>query len=754
MNDNLDISGLSEDELRELDISDEELEFLLEQMKKAEAERAERLDALGVAIATLRSEAIEGRAQSGIEDEWQEDEEFYAGIDERNLGDNHAWKHKPPGRAEASDNASGSTIFLNITGQYVDSASASLGDMLLPTNENTFAIEPTPVPEFIPISEGNIPKEISGQILEQVGGNQKLAQDTENKMVEQTKDTIEAAKKKAESAQTRIEDWLVECQYTAEVRKVVEDAARIGSGVLKGPVPVKSRNVAYIEGELVVDDKKIKPASFAVSPWNLYPDPGCGDSVHNGAYVFEKDYITGKKLKQLKGVPGYLDGQIDAVIEEGPSEATKVAPNHPEIDGADRDKSNLYEIWYFYGEIKKDDLEAADCPCEEDLSDAHMVLVNNRVIKADQNVLDGGEFPYDVMVWKRRLESPWGTGIARLIRTPQRIINGAARNLMDNAGLAGGPMWAYKPGLISPIEGVPELRPRKGWMASEDADMEDISKAFTFFKMDMMTQELQSIIMLGMKFAEDVTGLPMLIQGQMGQSQPDTLGQTQILNNNATTVRRRIARLYDDLVTEPHIRRYYKYLLQHGENDDEKGEFVISAKGSSNLVERAMEKQELMELGKLAQNPIYNLDPKKWAAEYLRSKKYHPDQFAYDDEEWKQMVQKMLQPPKDPRTQVAQINAQGRQQIVGMELQQDSAEKEKDRQFKLAIEQMEQEFEAEMAHMERQGVSKDILDQSRVRLNETVMKLRTQKELSGITQVTTPPTEPIGLAQDGRAYSQ
>ena len=104
------------------------------------------------------------------------------------------------------------------------------------------------------------------------------------------------------------------------------------------------------------------------------------------------------------------------------------------------------------------------------------------------------------------------------------------------------------------------------------------------FKIDIMQQELQAIVDFGLKLAEDVTGTPMLLQGQMGAA-PDSVGGMTILNNNASALPRRLARQYDDKITEPHIRRYYNYLLLFGE-DDEKGDFTINARGSTSLVEK------------------------------------------------------------------------------------------------------------------------------------------------------------------------
>lgn len=751
-------------EENEESMSDEDRDLHKQQEEKEKAEQRDNLDRLGVVIAELRSEAIDGRSTSGIEDIWREDEEFYEGVDDRNRGENGSWKSKPPGRVEAQPNSTGSTVFLNITGQYVDSAAASMGDMLLPTDDNGFSLSATPVAEMVPVSEGNIPEANKQEILQSVGGDPKLAAEVEGKVIKKAILEMEEATLKAEKAQKRIEDWHVECQYTAEVRKVIEDASRIGSGVLKGPIPRMSRALAFIKGEMVTQEV-LKPISTSISPWALFPDPGCTESIHDGSYIFERDYITSKALKSLKG-SDYLDDQIDAIIEEGPSEATKEAPKGPDIsDDENAGRKKQYEIWYFYGEIKKEDMEAAGCECEEDVANAQVTMVNNRIIKATINPLDDGEFPYDVMVWKRRSGSPWGTGVARLIRTPQRVINGAARNLMDNAGLSGGPMWAYKRGVIEPIDGVPELAPRKGWVAAEGADEEDMSKAFTYFKMDMMVNELQAIIQMGLKFAEDVTGLPMIMQGQMGASQPDTLGQTQILNNNASTVRRRIARLFDDLVTEPHVRRYYKYLLAYGENDGEKGDFMIDARGSSNLVERSIQKEQILQMGQMVMNPVYGIDPKKWAKEYLRSEKFDAENFVYDDDEWRQVVEKMSQPQQnDPRLQVAQMRAevdqaieqmrlQSKEKILAATLQQEDEHQDKALQAEASIIQMKQAFDAEMLKLKQAGVKDNILDESKVRINETVMRLQTQKELSG-TNAATPIVEPRGRAAPGRAYEQ
>ena len=122
---------------------------------------------------------------------------------------------------------------------------------------------------------------------------------------------------------------------------------------------------------------------------------------------------------------------------------------------------------------------------------------------------------------------------------------------MNNAGIAGGPQIVFRKNGLRPLDGKWEVRPLKFWEAEDD--QADVSKAFTFVTAPMLIEELQSIIQMGQKFFEDVTGLPMLLQGQQGTA-PDTVGGMTMLNNNATSVLRRIARLFDSF-TEAHIGR-------------------------------------------------------------------------------------------------------------------------------------------------------------------------------------------------------
>jgi hypothetical protein len=726
--------------------------------RMSEEEQAARLDALGQSLSASRAEAIAARQASGIEQNWLEDEEFYEGIDDANRGEmrsNLAWRGKPMGQAVVAPPASGSTVFPNITRPYCDAAAARIADMLLPTDDRNWEIQTTPIPELVELSKGKYPQGMVKQAAAGNPGHPELARQQLAQATEESLQVIEQAKAKAKKAQERIEDWQDESGYQGQLRLVIEDAARIGTGVLKGPIPTKKRCTAYINGQIVIKEE-IKPVSKRVDPWNFFPAKGCGENIHNGVGTWERDYLSHKGLRALKGTPGYIDAQIDRCLEEGPMQA--VAATEKDADKTlVANQSGEFEIWYYHGDLDRDDLEAAGCECEDEKTQvpALVTMVNGRVIRASLNPLDSGEFPYDVMVWQRRSGMVWGTGVARQIRTPQRIVVAATRAMMENAGLASGPQIVMKQGIVTPENGKWTIGRLKVWLVGEDGDIDDVRKAMNVVQIPMMQAELERIVVMGLKLAEDVTGLPMLLQGQMGPDTPDTLGGQQIVNNNASSVLRRLAKLFDDLITEPHIKRYYTWLLQYGE-DEEKGEYIINARGSSALVERDLQNQQLVQLIPASLNPTYGLDPKKTMIEYLKSLKFDPKNFQFDDENWQKIVENMANGPSDPRLAVAQLRAQHEEKMA-----------EAERQFNAQLKQIENRFEEQentkdraaqilVKEMERTGQKSISLDDIKARLAETTIKITAQERMSARSertkQILKPPVEPAGRAAPGKAF--
>jgi hypothetical protein len=737
-------------------------------------------------LAKTRAIYIEGRESSGIENEWREDEEFYEGIDAHNRAEMSTRNDKPMGTAPVQGGQqTGSTIFLNIVRPYCDAVSAKMGEMLMPTDDRAWEMSSTPIPDVLKISKGKLPIAVKKGIEKAFPDDLARQNQEVDSLMKDAQEEIGLAKEAADKVTAVIDDWHVECQYHTENRIVFDDAVRVGSGVLKGPFQVKRRILAYINGELVVNER-LDPASKRISYWNLYPDPGCGQNIHNGGGIFERDDITAKQLTQLKGVDNYDDDRIDIVLREGPHRATKIQPNQEggSTSGLKlRDTKHLYEIWYYHGMIEREDLEAfgVKTPSDARYFDAKVTMVNNHVIRAVLNPLEDGEFPYDVMIFQRREGSPWGIGLSRQMRTPQRMINAAARNMMNNAGLAGGPQLVVQEGVIEPENGIWEWAPLKVWIASEDAQTAGLDKAFRIIEVPMLQDKLEAIINLGLRMAELVTGFPLIMQGAMGNA-PDRVGIVNILDNNGSSVIRRLARMYDDLITEPQLRRFFKYLLSYHDDDHLKkhADMTVDARGSSALVEKAQRNQALIEIAKLGlqNDPRNKIDPVKFGEQLLRSLRLDPKSFAFDDDEWEDLVgqwNEILEAQKqagDSKVMIAQLRAevdqmkiasneriasakiemQGAVAVAGFDLERELAEAKGELDVLLAG------VTENMDAMNLEGDMKRNSDKIKADLAKKVIDIQATLDLvraeANADRMPKPPVEPPGKAATGNSYTQ
>lgn len=766
-----------------------------------------RIEAVARIFCAKRKAAVDWRRQTGVEDEWHEAEDQYDGIDDANRYSSRALKPSTMSGAlttetSADETSTRSTAYLNITRPYTDAASARIADMLLPTDDRNWALKPTPIPTLSELRKNyaEIPGMLTNNPMPAQPGAEgppmpqpgeppqqgprpmtvaDIAQALENKAAEQ-----------AEAAQKRIDDWLTECGYQAHMRRAIQDAAKMGAGVLCGPTPVfrRGKRVIVEGGEAHVEiESKIAPQTRRVSVWDFFPSPDCGDDIHRGTYCLERDRLKGSELRALKGLKGYSSARIDMVLKEGPGKKFQDAadPNGTSDSyfGAD---DSLFEVWYLYGELDEADFDLLSV--DLDLSDLAAMLamefkphgektlpvivtmVNDLPIRVAINPLDSGEFPYDMIVWQECDDRPWGHGIPYQGRTPQKMVVAATRNLMDNAGLAGGPILIINKGMITPEDGHWTVQPRKVFMTTEDAPMgADVRQAIMSIDIPIRQAELLGIAQFGLKMMEDVTGLPMLLQGQLGKA-PDTVGGMQMLQNNASSVVRRLAKLFDDRLTEPHISRYYEWLMLYGPKASEKGDFQIEARGSSALVERDIQNQTIMALPQLAVNPAFGLSPARAMAEFLRSQKLDPARFQLSEDERQALAQQP--PPVAPQVQVAQIREQGALQRAQMDAQVEMVGIQNERDRDTAYVQAEAmrtraEHEArreelamklQLAQLEYATKHNTTLEEVRAKLAMKSAEINLTRELAQnkatADQMPKPPVEPKGKAPAGESYQK
>lgn len=710
--------------------------------EERQRKQEEKLQAFGSTLGGQRDEWIRSRSSYGVDKRWIEDEDQYNAKDNIAKAASQMMTSVEQGYPVTTQMAKPhrSTVFIGMTRQKTNAAEARLADILLPTDDRNWGIQPTPDPELMGMSKENkMAMDQQGQPVMGDNGQPVRVRDV-------VKAVLEVANKKALAMQTEIEDQLVECDYNSELRKVIHDAAVLGTGVIKGPIVTNRTRKAW---QPVTDStgqtihqiemvQEISPASFRVDPRNVWPDPGCGENIHNGKGIYEREQITAKQIRDLAKQPGFMKAQLRRVLEEGPKQSATLREL---TDEDQRDMARLtYEMWTYWGEVDHEDLESAGVNMGEKdelrAISACVVMINNTVVKAFLNPLEGGDIPYDFYVWEKIAGTMWGYGIPYLMRSQQKVLNAAWRQMMDNAGVSSGPQIVIKPGAIQPADKQWQLSARKIWYATDDID--DVRKAFTTFEFNSHQAELAGIIKMATELADAETGVPTIMQGEKGAA-PDTVGGMQMLMSSANVVLRRLVKQFDDMVTKPHIRRYYDYNMMYNEDEEIKGDFTIDARGSSALVVRDIQNQSFLNLLAAGANPIYGmyLDTQKLFEKALQAQHIDPAEVFKPEEEIEQIKEAQKQaaaagPAPDPALAVAQVRAQAEMQKVQAQNQGDLQELQVRQQIAaqeadLQIMQLQMTREIEMLKLSNsQNIS---LESIKAKLADTAMKERSRKEL-------------------------
>ena len=737
-------------------------------------DRMATINALAENILKKRDEAVEYRAASGVERRWRQDEEAFDGADTASktsmldyaTGTSYTVGGSEPRRSQ---------VVVNIIRGKCEVAEGRFSDIQLPVDDRNWGLKITPVPELSKSLKDDRPAAMGGQPIMDKKTGQPV------KISDVARSDKERAREKMRAMEDEIDDQLTECGFNGESRKLIRAAVRSGTGVMKGPDVVKRLKKTWAaqqdgdeEVHVLQIKEEMKPASKWVDHWNVFPDPDVGEDIGRAAYIWERDTILPRELRNLIGVKGYITDQVYAALREEPirlSVGVDKRSQKYKINRSTVSLGSMYELWYYHGDLNREDLEVLGVDVDhDDISEsfsACLVFVNDRPIKAMLNTLDTGDLPYDFFQWTTVNGSPWGIGIPRMMIWLQRIITAAWRAMMDNAGDSAGANIIMGPG-VHPGDNKWEITGKKIWRIIDDDA--DVRKAFNQFQIQNNQKELQDIIDLALRFVDMETSLPMLFQGEKGEA-PETLGATNIMVDSNNVALRSRVKIYDDQVTRPHLSRYYDWNMQYNDKSDIKGDYNVDARGTSVLLQKDQQAQTLMQVLAAKGDPDINLivDWEKAARQLFAALRLD---VLKSDEDYEKAKQERAQqpPPSDPRIEAAKMRVEGEMhkaqlvqqsdmseiqtkgQMMQSELQFKMEEAERQRQHDRAMEEMKLNVKM-MELSQAQGIS---LEKIKSDLMRDQMKLKTQISLAGPDkkgpQILTPPVEPEGRAKDGRAF--
>ncbi|MBF0137405.1 MAG: hypothetical protein HQL65_14300 [Magnetococcales bacterium] len=590
-------------------------------------------------LAELAQEQVRKRQQ--VEERWLEDLRQYHG------------KYDPVTLSQLGENQS--RIFVNLTRSKANTAEARLADMLFPTDDRNWGIKPTPMPDIGDMQEDEpLVNPETGAMIRHPETGQPMAH------AEFLRQLQKESQLRAEAMQREMEDQLVECQFLVHSRAVIHDAVVLGTGIMKGPmVNLRIRPQAQLTAmginTIRKERQELRPYFERVDPWGFFPDMSARN-VEEMEFVFQRHIMTEKELRFLAKRPGFHADAIREILLEKPLRGRRTPGYLAEIRSisglSNHDDARRFEIWEYHGPLSGDYFnqdgsgseehsllqsllaENLDDPESPGLVEGVVWFCQGRILKVGINHLDSGEIPYAVFCWEQDDACLFGFGIPYLMRGPQRVMNAAYRMILDNAALSTGPQIVMDRGAVEPADGEWRLTPRKIWF-KQDRGL-SAGDAFQAFHIDSRQPELAAIYNLARQLADEETNQPMVVQGDQLPAGNQTAMGLSIMHTSANVVQRRTVRNHDDHLTRPLMRRLYQWNMQFNPKPEIKGDFEVDARGSSVLIAREIQAQQLMALAlNFSAHPVFG--PLTKAAPLYRklaqTNMLSADEFILTDEE-------------------------------------------------------------------------------------------------------------------------
>ncbi len=667
-----------------------------EKSEQAERDMAERLRVFGVRLQSKANDQVQRRYS----------------IDERWLDDLRQFNGQYDKVTAATLAASGgSKLFVNITRNKVNAAEARLIDILFPTDDRNWGIQPTPVPYLSKIAKDEDP------VQNEDGSPFVTDEGVQVEKRDIAQGVLEEARERSNGMQDEIEDQLNETNYNSVNRDMVHDAVLYGTGVLKGPVILGKTRQKWSE---VVDDQgqvaqviemveDLKPGAERVDPWDFFPDMQAR-SIDDAEFIFQRHYMSKKALRDLADKPGFLRTQIAEVLKQD-ADNSHTATHLQEMQsmaGISSMDNRRFEVWEYHGPVDKNDLIAAGVEVDEDdvFTDYNGVVwfSENRVIKAVINPADTGEMPYCVFNWEGDDTTIFGVGIPFLMRSSQKVLNATWRMLMDNAGLSVGPQTVINSQVVRPADGNWRLTPHKVWELTDKNG--SVNNVFGSFEINSHMTELIALFQYARQIADEETALPQIAQGEQG-SATDTASGMSMLMNSANTMLRRVVKNFDDDVTRPFIKRMYDWNMQFNPKEDVKGDFCIDARGTSSLLVKEQQAVNLMNLMNISASPL--LEPLTNTAALYRkvvsSMQIEADEIVKSTEEIELETQNMQK----------QMEAQQQAMMQAQQAQQQAPAGDPLAQQKLELEAQKMQMDAQLKGAQIQAQAQKLqLDQQKM----------------------------------------
>jgi len=487
----------------------------------------------------------------------------------------------------------GCEVFIQLTDVKCRSAEGWIEDVVMPKQEQSWMLEPTPEPQLPP----EIVQDIQNRAVQEEMAEAGSYQDTRSvfRRAQALRDSAvrsmaEEAQERCDRMSVKIADQLVEGGYAKAFDEFLFDIVTHKAAFLKGPVHRVRKKMVWGTNFTPKIANAVVPEYERVSPFDIYPGPQ--NKGINDGYIFERSQMEPTELAAFRDVPGYNRLAINLILEEYGRQGYRrwrnidqdraEAENRPQEYITNTDTIEILEYW---GRIPGVILN--EWGMDVDKYDSHEMnvwIANNRVIRAVMNPDPLGRRPYYKASYEEIPGSFWGKGIPEIVHDLQSICNAAVRAMVDNLGMASGPQVAITDiDRLPPGENITNIFPRKVWQFNNKFN--STVKPIEFYQPNPLAQELTNIYLQYAKIADEHTGIPAYAHGDtnVGGAGNTASGLSMLMSSAARGIKQVIANI-DREVQRPLIQRQYQHNMINEKDQSIKGDMQVRAHGALSVL--------------------------------------------------------------------------------------------------------------------------------------------------------------------------
>ena len=512
----------------------------------------------------------------------------------------------------------GSEVYMRMIAQKCRAASSLLRDIYLGP-DRPWALRPSVDPEIPPEILQKIDQLVQSeaQMIQQTLGQPASPADLEKRKRTLVESAEDAAKKKAadqaKDSEDKIDEILREGGYYDALAEFLVDLPIFPFACVKGPVV---RVIPTIEWQGGQPSVQMKPTLTweRVSPFDLWWTPGVY-SIEN-ANIIEKKQVTRAELNELLDLPGYNQGEIQAVLDEygrgglydnwDMTDAERSVLESRENPAWNR--SAMMSMMEFNGNVQGRVLQDYGLAVQDELRDYHVQVwcIGSHVIKAQLSPSPRMRHPYFITSFEKVPGTPVGNGLTDLLTDVQEAANATLRALINNMSIASGPQVWIDDDQIDPAENSEDLYPWKRWHIRKNllAGTASSKDPIGFFQPQDYSDKLIKVLEYLTGVADDVSAIPKYIGGQAGGNAGRTASGLAMLMGNASKILQTVSANIDREVVEPSLLQLQDLVLLTDTSGLLTGEEKVSVQGVNVAIQRETLRQRQIEFLQASANPI------------------------------------------------------------------------------------------------------------------------------------------------------